>query len=425
MKKFVTIAMAVMVMFAAASQVQAAVALETSGEIRARLWMTDNYLQDKHEVEWWDQRLRLFGKWAVAENVTVQFRADILEGFWGENRQVPQYDATQDPTTGAIAVKQTLLGTAAKDPIAFDWVNLTFVWPNTPLTITVGRQDASWGPGFALKSDNVDRFKVVGKFGAVTALYAYTKNQELFAQHDTGSVDDSRSHALGAMTTLAGFNTGLIFSYTINEASAAVDITRLLVDAFLTGKAGPVDIKGEVAFVTGKNDNAATADVDYQGLGVYLGAFLPAGPVGLGLEAAYVSGDDPGTKDKNEGAFSEDYQGPFYSIILFNNLDVSGYAGESNLSGDTSLANAIAGKFSVSAKPLPALALNGAVVYATRDQVAAGKSKDMGVEIDLVGVYSITENVSWTIGAGYLVAGDYYGDVKDPWGAVSAFTVKF
>ena len=76
--------------------------------------------------------------------------------------------------------------------------------------------------------------------------------------------------------------------------------------------------------------------------------------------------------------------------------------------------------------PMKGLSFYGAAVYATRDQkVGTNNEKGLGTELDLVGNYAITDNVSWTIGGGYLMAGNYYGDVKNPWGAVSAFTVKF
>lgn len=426
MKKLMTVFLAAALSFAVAGQASAT-ALETSGEIRVRGWMLDNYLQDKHSTEFWDQRLRVSGVWNVAENVKVNFRADILEGFWGDNKQTPVYDATTDPITGAVTVKQTLLGTAAKDPIAFDHVNMVFVWPNSPLTFTLGRQDATWGTGLALKSDNLDRFKVAGKFGDVTVVYVYTKNAELFTLHDTGSVDDNRSHALGAIAKVGTFTTGLIGSYTINETSAAVDISRLLLDAYLVGKAGIVDLKGEIAYITGENDNAVGADVDYRGLGVYLGAFLPVpGAVTLGLEGAYVSGDDLSTTTKNEGAFTSDYHSPFWSVILFNNMDYPGYAGESNTAGDTGLGNGWAGKVSVAAVPIKGLSIYGAVVYAARNEdTATAKADPLGTELDLVLTYNITDNVSLTCGGGYLVAGDYYGDVDNPWGTVAAFTTKF
>lgn len=428
MKKLMTIFLAAALVFAVAGQASAT-ALETSGEIRARGWFLDNYLQDKHSTEFWDQRLRVNGVWNVAEGVKVQFRADILEGFWGDNTQAVSHTTQVDPLTGSVTVAESLIGTAPKDQITFDQVNMQFAWPGTPLTITAGRQDVTWGLGVAAKADNRDRLKVAAKVGGLTVVYAYDKFAELFSLHDVkdanGRVaDDSRGNALGVVGDLAGFKTGLLAYYSQNETNASKSINRLLLDAYFNGKVGAIDLKGEVAYVTGKDDNAVGNDPDATGLGAYLGAFLPAGPVTVGLEGAYAKGDDPDTTD-NEGAFRHDYHSPFWSVILLNNMDYPGFANESALAGDGGLNNAMAGKLSVSAAPMKGLSLYAAAVYATRDQVAAGKDKPMGTEIDLIATYAVTENVALTVGGGYLMVGDFYGDVDNPLGAVVAFSTKF
>lgn len=428
MKKLMTIFLAAALVFAVAGQASAA-ALETSGEIRARGWFLDNYLQDKHSTEFWDQRLRVNGVWNVAENVKVQFRADILEGFWGDNKQTTSIEAAQDPITGAIGVKSTLLGTAAKDQIAFDQVNMQFVWPSTPLTFTIGRQDVTWGLGVAAKADNRDRFKIAAKLGDFTVVYAYDKFAELFTQHDVKdangrTADDSRGNALGVVGGVGPLKGGLLGYYSQNETNASKAINRLLLDAYFSAKAGVADVKGELAYVTGKDDNAVGKDVDVTGMGAYLGAFVPAGPVTVGLEGAYAAGDKP-TSAKNEGGFRHDYHSPYWSVILFNNLDYPGYASESDFGADAGLTNAMSGKLSVSAAPMKGLSLYAAALYATRDKVAAGKDKQMGTEIDLIASYAVTENVSLTVGGGYLMAGDFYGDVDNPLGGVVAFTTKF
>jgi hypothetical protein len=67
------------------------------------------------------------------------------------------------------------------------------VWPGSPVTIQIGRQDASWGTGLFVKSDNRDRFKVTAKFGDTIALYTYDKYIEVGGLHDTASLDDGRA----------------------------------------------------------------------------------------------------------------------------------------------------------------------------------------------------------------------------------------
>ena len=103
-------------------------------------------------------------------------------------------------------------------------------------------------------------------------------------------------------------------------------------------------------------------------LGVYVGAIMPAGPVTVGVEGAYVSGDDPTTAE-NEGGFASDYKSPFWSIILFNNLDYNGYQNESvtgPAASDAGMKNAMGVKASVTVPLMPGLSLYGAVVYAVR-----------------------------------------------------------
>lgn len=419
MKKLFTSFLSAALVVAAAGQVSAT-ALETSGEIRARFWYLDNYVKNKQTTEMWDQRLRLNLVWPVAEGVKVSARADIMEGLWGDNTLVANTTGS-----GATAVTSYAASPNTRPAVAWDHVNMQFAWPGTPLTFTIGRQDASWGPGMFVKSDNRDRFKVTSKFGDTTVLYTYDKYTEVFGLHDVASLDDRRQHSFGAISKLAGWNVGLIYGLVEDETNTNIDVQLNAIDGYAMGKVGPADIKAEVTVAFGENDLAVGTDVDLEGLMAYLGVSLPVGPVTLGLEGAYAAGDDPDTTDTNEGALRMDYQSPFWSVILFNNMDYQGFDTQNNFASDFSLTNAMAGKVSVALSPMKGLSVYGAAVYAVRDQVAAGVDDAMGTELDLVATYAITENVSWTVGGGFLMAGDFYGDIDDPWGAVSNFTVKF
>ncbi len=62
--------------------------LSLSGEMRVRGWHTDfDYDGDDDDSTntWADQRLRIAGKIAVAEGVSITFRTDITEANWGSN----------------------------------------------------------------------------------------------------------------------------------------------------------------------------------------------------------------------------------------------------------------------------------------------------------------------------------------------------
>ena len=416
MKKLMTVFLAAALVFAVASKVSAT-PLETSGEYRARLWYLDNYAKDGQSTEFWDQRLRLVMVWPVAEGVKLTARADIMEGFWG------------DKLTNQVGDSFV---SAANDRsnITFDWVNLQFVIPNTPATITVGRQNCNWGTGFWVAQDNRDRFKITGKIGeSTTLLYTYDKFTEVGFLHDTNSLDDRRQHSFGVISKLSNWNVGLVYAIILDETTPDNDFMLNGFDGYAIGKIGGADLKAEVAWATGKNDFTSKPDQDVEGLMAYLGFAMPIGSMTLGLEGAFNQGDKADTS-KNENGLKTDYQSPFWSVILFNNFDYNGFQGESNVSGDTSLNNAWAGKASLAWALNPKFSVYGAALYATRDQLtaaqkAANVDKAMGVELDLVMNYKVTANVSWTVGGGYLMAGDFYGDVSDPWGAVSAFTLSF
>lgn len=460
MKKLMTIGVVAVALLTLAGQAKAT-ALETSGELRARAWYVNNYVVNERGTEWWDQRLRVNLVWPVAESVKVNVRADILEGFWGENSVTSTVVVAEDPLTGVHSVTDQRAGVDAKPAIAFDHVNMVFTVPDTPVTFTVGRQDVSWGPGFYAKSDNRDRFKFGVKFAPeLTIGFAYDKSKEIFGAHESGGgIDDNRGFTLSATGAAAGWSYGALVAYAINETTPATGdgvTKRIPVSAYGMGKAGPLDLKIEATYITGSNQVNNQAQVDVTGLGAYVSLGMPAGPVNIALEGAYAAGNDPSTPE-NEGAFRADYQSPFWSIILYNNLDYPGYLGSatgnrvtSDYGGDTSVTNAMAGKLTVSMTPAKKFTLILGAVYAQALQdvnitttvtpavAATAKtpavpavtktttySGNLGTEFDLVAVVNITDNVYFLGGVGYLMAGDFFGDVEDPMGVMVSLNVKF
>ena len=417
-----------------------AAALESSGEIRVRGWRLDNYVADGKATEFWDQRLRLTLSWPLTETVRLKVRADILEGFWGDNAQVAVQNVTEDLATKAHTVAPSLSGTPAKRQIDFDWVCMQLVIPGTPLRLSLGRQDVSWGTGFWVQDDSRDRFEVAAKLDPVIIVAAYDKFLEVFTDH--GQKDDQRGWAIGAVSEAGGFRFGLLVAYLKDGSRTRFpvgDITFLAGDVFAKGALGPAQLQAEFYYGSGTVDRGALGDLDVEGLGWYAGVFLPAGPVlTLGLEGAYVRGDNPKTTGKREDIFAADYQGPYWSVIFYNNLDYSGYAGDSqssNVDMDLSVRNAITGKFSAVFATTRKLSITAAGLYAAADQTKAGVDKVMGWEFDLVAAYAVTENVSVTVGVGYAVLGDYWktapiaagtGRTPDnPLGAVVAFATRF
>ncbi len=462
MKKLLTIMLASVLVFALAVPAMA-MHFEMNGQLRVRSWYLDSYWprtvggDQKGDLEFLDQRFRTFLTWGLTENVLLKARADINEGFWGSRTGVVSEQVQTDPVTGETNRVLLADSTTAKQPIAFDWMYMQFTMPNIPLTFKIGRQDVSWGTGIFAKGDPRDRAWLAYKAGDWTIGGAYDKNDESFTQELRGIGSDNRNWAAFVVGNLGSWKVGGLYVLNLDETSnidvveitatgeigpiVSKDRTLHMFDLMTIGAIGPVSLKGEVTWGTG-DDKTTEKTIDREGLIAYVGGFFNAGLANIGLEWGYAKGNEAGT-DKNEGVLKMDQHGAFNSIILFNGLDYQGYDNlylnnnESNgvpagnaPGGDQNFANAWSVKGTVTANPTERLTLVAAVVYAKRNEVLANVDKEMGWEIDGVLSYSIYDNLAYTLGLGYLWAGDFYtngdgSEVDDPWGMMNRIEVKF
>jgi hypothetical protein len=390
-----------------------AAALEAGGELRVRAWRLDDYLKGERPGDFWDQRLRLALDWPVGGQTLVHARADIRGETWADSARTPA--------------------------IVFDQVNAQFVWPGAPVRFSVGRQDVSWGTGYWVQEDNRDRLAVGLKLDPVAVQFAYDKFVEVHLL-ERGR-DDSRAWAVGAIANAAGFRFGLLLANLRDESRTrfpAGDLSYWAAGLFAIGSAGPIATRAEAVYGAGTIDRAGTGDLDVRGIGAYAAAAAPLGPVTLTLEGAYAGGDDPKTTGRNEGFFSADYQGPYWSMIFYNDLDIPGYAGDpqsSSPEADFSVRNARSGKLSASFSPVRRLTVTGAALYAAADRTREGVAASLGWEFDVVAVYALSQNVTVTAGSGYAVLGDYWrpaatGDgpramPENPLAVVLAVTTRF
>jgi hypothetical protein len=340
----------------------------------------------------------------------VQVRADVLEGLWGDTRPQP---APPGGPGGASLPDEILLDAPPKQQLAVDLANLQFVWPGAPLRLTIGRQEVSWGAGYWTRADSRDRFDVGLKLDPVVVVFAYDKFTEVGAAH--GALGDWRAVAIGAVTEAAGFELGLLLASMRDESRATFpqgDVEYLAGDLFAAGAIGPVNVRVEGVLGGGRLERPDGTRLDLGGLGGYAGVFLPLGrTLTLGLEGAYARGDKPGTPGTNEGFFSADYQGPYWSLVFYNNLDVRGYAGDVQTSDpgrDVSVRNAVTGKLSAVFAPSRRFSLTVAGLYAAADQVTAGVARPLGWEFDLLAVTGVTERVTLSAGVGCAILGDYW-----------------
>jgi hypothetical protein len=296
--------------------------------------------------------------------------------------------------------------------------------------VQLGRQPVNWGTKMAVAADSRDRVKLIQKVGDVTLGFVYDKFRENFILNiANNAIQDSHAAGLLAIGNFGGFKTGIIGYYVSNKSLPNVDTQTSNVDVFTMGTAGPVGIKAEVNYVFGERD-AMNVKNDLTGLAAYLGLNFNAGMANLGLEVAYARGDDPNTAE-NEGVGSHDYDGPFSSIVLYHNFDYDGW--QSIKAADRGVSNALAVKASAAVKPSEKLTLIASAVWAKQDELSIGGigktngiDDDLGVEVDGILVYNIYDNVAYTLGLGYLFAGDAFGsDIDDPWAMMNRVQINF
>jgi hypothetical protein len=148
-------------------------------------------------------------------------------------------------------------------------------------------------------------------------------------------------------------------------------------------------------------------------------------PIYIGGTIAYVSGDNPDSKDVMEGGTLNGGTDWNPCLIMFNYYDLTNWVG---LIGgyNTSLVqktlpnygngyisgpmyNAWFGQGRIGVKPSPQLDAMLSVSYAAADKKPSGfDHSSYGWEVDLTGTYKITNNLSYMLGFGYLFTGDYF-----------------
>jgi hypothetical protein len=199
---------------------------------------------------------------------------------------------------------------------------------------------------------------------------------------------------------------------------------------------GPLYLEGEASSFYGKyeDDRAGVRDVDREGWSFYLYGKYNLGPAYLGGQFAYVSGDDPDTKDKNEAGYpnNEDWDP---CLILWNdNLHQwMGNLGSVYTSGtNDSMTNAFLYQVFAGFSPIERLTLHASVTYALADEKPDGYEDDeYGTECDITATYRIYDNLSYMVGFGYLFTGDYFkgerssNDIDDDYLVMNKLTLNF
>jgi hypothetical protein len=369
------------------------------------------------------QRLRVGTDFIVSPCLKLVTRFDAMERIWGGQRS--PVDGGTTPATLAVDSAGTR---AENENIAVDWAYINYVAPVG--TFDVGYMNfGATGTIFGNSAVPAGRIKYYSPLikGAININADITKTTDKSYSAVTTTTNatdlDKDAYAIEGVYNFkndkASGKAAFKIAYTRDATKRVSDEykqTYFTFTPWAIAKIGPVALQAEINWATGDYsdyDTATPGDVDLDNLSAFVDATATFAPVYVGATVAYVSGDDPDTKDKKEGGSLKGGYDWNPCLIMFNYYDtynwvgaISGYDGSVVNGG---MSNALFFQGSVGVRPTPQLDINLAIAYATADEKPTGyANSNYGTEIDITGTYKITNNLSYMLGAGYLFTGDYY-----------------
>ena len=375
------------------------------------------------------QRLRVGTDFVVSPCLKLVTRFDAMERIWGGARS--PVDGGTTPATLAVDSAGTR---AENENIAIDWVYINYVAPigtfdvgymNSGATGTIFGNSAV--PAGRIKyysplikdalNINADITKSTDKsYSAVTTSASATDTDK-----DAYAIEGVYNFKNNKATGKAALKIAYSRDATNRAITNGYKSTYFTFTPWAIAKIGPVALQAEVAWAVGDSKDfdqpTSSTDIKLDNLSAFIDATATFAPVYVGGTFAYVSGDDPGTSDKKEGGTLKGGNDWNPCLIMFNYYDtynwvgaISGYDG-SVVYGGRSNAWFFQGRVGV--KPTPQWDAMLSVSYATADKKPGTPSTryangTYGTEIDLVGTYKITNNLSYMLGIGYLFTGDYF-----------------
>jgi len=390
-----------------------------------------NKIYPEESTAFFYQRLRVGTEFIVSPSLKLVTRFDALERVWGGPRSDSSSTTLAADSAGTVSENEN---------IAIDWAYINYVSPIGIFDVGY-MEDGRTGTVFGNSYTALGRIKWKNTFfGAFTLAADITKSKDQsYSAVSTGTHfsdgDNTKYGMEGSYTWKEGKGGMKVTYYNYDEKSPSTfplspngDQRKryFLFTPYVIAQIGPVNLQAEINYATGKikyDNGVVNADglgeVTLENLSGWVDATATFAPFYVGGSVAYVSGDDPNTKDKQEGGTLNGGQDWNPCLILFNYYDlgkwvgpVYGYTG-TKVTGPMTNAWFFQGRAGI--KPIPELDAMLSISYAKADQVQfSGQDKDYGWEIDLTGTYKITNNLSYMVGVGYLFAGDYFKAGKHP-----------
>ncbi|MDG5469323.1 hypothetical protein P9J64_13420 [Deltaproteobacteria bacterium IMCC39524] len=256
--KMLKVVLAALVMVAMVTPVIAEDRLSLNGEMRVRGWYVDTDNENDSTDTYGDQRLRIGGKIAVAEGVSITFRTDITESRWGSGN--------------ANGSGRTSVGGSNFQSQHWDRAHIDLTKGNFHLR--AGQQFKAYGKTYAVDvQSNGLSFDIKGDVPVNVFAFLIDDNAQAAAP---AFIIDQTTGAIVANPAASAGNSGL-------------DTT----DAFIFG-AHVKPIKDVNVFVAGQTDYYAEGEEVFV---IGASGSFDLGPLKLDAEADFFDGDATDTVD--------------------------------------------------------------------------------------------------------------------------------
>jgi hypothetical protein len=394
------------------------------------------------------QRLRLGTQFIVSPGLKLVTRVDIMERAWGAARATAN---TKSSASASAANDIASAGsTVENENIAFDLVYVQYI---SPIGIfNVGYQDdGAWGTTFGDTTAPLAKAVYIFMKGGIAA-GAYVAKFADYSKtiKNTGIMSTSNDRDVDMYVAFVNFafkqgQTGLlmkhyranVYKYAFaSPTGTAISQVYTALLPYAKVKFGPISAEAEIIYIfgdyykhnQGTDATVADPDVSMNQLAAYVNVVADFGKAYVGVTGAYMSGDDPATKDKKEGGATNGGLDWNPCLIMFNGEryywggQIGGYNGSANpntkdnslATNDAGMTNAWFAQLRGGVRPVDKLDVMMSISYAVADKTileAANTTwlnRSYGYEVDVTATYKITNNLSYMLGGGYWWVGDYY-----------------
>lgn len=408
------------------------------GQYASNYSLTDDPSKDSSDRATIAQRLRVGTVFQIADGLKLTTSFDALERAWGQENALgtPNPTATY-PSTAAAGAFGTGTGTNVENNISWERAFVTFNLG--PGFFDVGYMSDGWWSPIAFGNTGGGAgpmIRYTALFGPVTLSAYYEKGLETQFDPAVYEPGDWNRYALQGTYKWNTGQAGLQLlweryetdkpetDYIWNTQISVPFPSRMdyyEVSPFFQAKLGVVDLEGKLYWSFGQfKPKVGGNDLDIDGLSAYLNGKVNIGPAYIGAMFAYFKGDDPKDSDLTvshaggrdwdptlmigNDKFSKWLGGRYAKTVGWGTPS----GGLTDFRGGWNEQNMWFYQGYAGYKPIPKLELRAAFTYMKRDKNATIPDDDIGNELDVTASYKIYPNLMYTVGFGYLWAGDFF-----------------